>query len=119
MNKRNKLEKVIANLEAQRAIFGDETVDAAVTSITLQLAALEPEPDPQKQRKQVTVLFADVSGFTAMSETMDAEDVQEMMNALWRRVDQCILDHNGRIEGTKHIRAEMCNRAKHVAKKRL
>ena len=59
---------------------------------------------PQKsepQRKQVTVLFADVKGYTAMSETMDAEDVTEIMNALWQRLDGIIVAQNGMID--KHI----------------
>jgi class 3 adenylate cyclase len=49
----------------------------------------------------VTVLFADVSGFTAMAETMDAEEVGETMNALWSRLDGAITTHGGRID--KHI----------------
>ncbi len=56
---------------------------------------------PESQRKQVTVLFADVSGFTAMSESMDAEDVGEVMNALWQQLDSIILTHHGAID--KHI----------------
>ena len=57
--------------------------------------------NPEQQRKQVTILFADVSGFTAMSETMDAEDVTEVMNDLWKRLDGAIVAHGGRID--KHI----------------
>lgn len=103
MRQHNKLETAIANLESQRAILGDETVDAAIAALRAQLAQTVPSPHPenQVQRKQATVLFADVSGFTALSETMDAEDVRETMNALWRRVDRAILDFNGRID--KHI----------------
>lgn len=59
------------------------------------------EPKSGSQRKQVTVLFADVSGFTAMSENMDAEDVSEVMNALWQRLDNVIIGQNGAID--KHI----------------
>ena len=33
------------------------------------------------ERKQVTVLFADLSGYTAMTEALDAEDVKEIMGA--------------------------------------
>ena len=39
---------------------------------------------------EVTVLFADVSGFTAMAETLDAEEVTEIINALWARLDEAI-----------------------------
>src|SRR5919201_4240528 len=33
------------------------------------------------ERKQVTVLFADVSGFTGLSERLDPEDVHTLINA--------------------------------------
>jgi class 3 adenylate cyclase len=34
----------------------------------------------------VTVLFADVPGFTALFEQIDAEDVGDTLNKLWRRL---------------------------------
>ena len=100
---RESLVQAIAALEGQRDALGDVVVDASVAALKRELAAIEstPSPESQEQRKQITVLFADVSGFTAMSETMDAEDVQETMNALWQQVDGAILEHNGRID--KHI----------------
>ncbi len=56
---------------------------------------------PEQQRKQVTVLFADVSGFTAMAEILDAEEVIEVMNALWARLDATITAGGGQID--KHL----------------
>ena len=32
------------------------------------------------ERRTVTIVFADMKGFTALSETLDPEDVQEVMN---------------------------------------
>ncbi len=32
------------------------------------------------ERRIITVLFADLSGFTALSETMDAEDIAKIIN---------------------------------------
>ncbi len=101
MRNKEELENALSHLESQRAILGDATVDAAIAGIQMQIAALDEEAKSEDQRKQVTVLFADVSGFTAMSENLDAEDVQETMNALWGEVDKVILNHNGRID--KHI----------------
>jgi class 3 adenylate cyclase/tetratricopeptide (TPR) repeat protein len=66
-----------------------------------KLVALEAQNQPAQQRKLATVLFADVSGFTALSETLDAEVVAGIMNDLWAAVDRAILDHGGRID--KHI----------------
>ncbi len=48
------------------------------------------------ERKLVTVLFADVAGFTAMSEKLDPEDVHEIMNGCFR----ILLDEIHRFEGT-------------------
>ena len=84
MTEREQLEQAIAQLEAQRATLGDAVVDVSIAALREKLAALEPMPTA-KQRKQATILFADVSGFAAMSETMDAEEVSDVMNALWQR----------------------------------
>ncbi len=113
MNEREQLEQAIAALEAQRALLGDAVVDVAVAPLREKLAALQAPPPSsphvgempgettEQQRKQVTVLFADVSGFTAMSETMDPEEVSATMNALWTRLDTAIIAHGGWID--KHI----------------
>ena len=47
------------------------------------------------------MLFADVSGFTAMSEHRDAELVMDIMNSLWARLDVVVVEHGGRVD--KHI----------------
>ena len=40
----------------------------------------------KSRRKEITVLFIDLRGFTALSETLDAEEVRDTMNALWASV---------------------------------
>ncbi|MBN1147557.1 MAG: tetratricopeptide repeat protein [Anaerolineales bacterium] len=102
MTEYEQLEQAIAALEAQRRILGDAVVDAALNPMREKLAELKAQALPsQQQRKQVTILFADVSGFTAISETLDAEEVSDTMKALWRRIDAVIVEHGGRID--KHI----------------
>jgi len=103
-NDRELLEKAITALEGQRYLLGDEIVDIAVVTMREKLLNLDADTrviQVPQQRKLVTVLFADVSGFTAMSETMDHEIVSDVINSLWSRVDKAILDHSGRID--KHI----------------
>ncbi len=97
------LEQAISALEAQRATLGDDVVNAALAPLRQKLLALQAQhtPSSSPQRKQVTVLFADVSGFTAMSESMDPEMVSQTMNALWQRLDTVITRHGGTID--KHI----------------
>jgi class 3 adenylate cyclase len=92
------LKQAIAAQESLRPSLGDAVVDAAIATLKEKLSALDTSA---QQCKQITVLFADVSGFTAMSETMDAEDVSDNMNALWRRVDAAITQFGGHID--KHI----------------
>jgi class 3 adenylate cyclase/pimeloyl-ACP methyl ester carboxylesterase len=58
--------------------------------ILVSRASLEGE------RKQVTVLFVDVSGFTALSETLDPEDVHQLMDHAF----DAMLSEVHRFEGT-------------------
>lgn len=106
MTERQQLEQAMAALEQQRAVLGDVAVEAALTGLRQKLQSLD-EPVPHlppstaAQRKYVTVLFADVSGYTALSETLDAEVVHDTMDALWHRLDAIITTHGGKID--KHI----------------
>jgi class 3 adenylate cyclase len=50
----------------------------------------------QGERKQVTVLFADVSGFTSISEQLDPEEVHHLMNQAF----ELMLGEVHRYEGT-------------------
>ena len=96
---RDQLVAALAALPGRRALLGDAVVETALGPMRAKLATLQP---PQgEQRKQITVLFADVAGFSARSETLDPEEVRAEMNDLWQRVDAAILDHGGRID--KHI----------------
>ena len=101
---REQVLQAIAALEEKRSLLGDQVVDIALASMREKLAGLGEEAnvvhEPQ-QRKLVTVLFADVSGFTSMAETMDHELVSGVINSLWSKVDKAIVDHGGRID--KHI----------------
>lgn len=101
MTEIEKLEQGIAALESQRDTLGDSVVDAMLAPIREKLAALRARSRSAltvDQRKQVTVLFADLSEFTALSDRLDAEDVVDKMNMLWSRLDQVIVRHGGGID---------------------
>lgn len=97
MSERERIEQAIEALEAQRLALGDQVVETTLAVLRANLAALEPT----ERRSLVTVLFADVSGFTAISARRDAEDVQDLMHRLWEQLDRTILGHGGMID--KHI----------------
>lgn len=65
-------------------------------------APVEPlQADPVAQhneRREVVVLFADVSGFTAMSEKMDPEEVHTIMNDIFEGLGQAIHEQGGYID---------------------
>jgi serine/threonine protein kinase/predicted ATPase len=54
-----------------------------------------------EQRKQLTVLFGDLAGLAALIEGEDAEDVGELMGALWSVLDSVVERHGGEV--TKHV----------------
>ena len=106
MTEIEQLQQAMVTLEGQRANLGNSVVDAALASMREKLATLQANTQSSdQQRKQVTVLFADISGFTAMSEGLDAEDISNFINALWERLDAAILAHGGSID--KHIGDEV------------
>ncbi len=95
---REQLERAIAAQESLRGVVPDDVLEVAIRALRRQLSDLDAAAS---RRRQVTVLFADVSGFTAMSERMDAELVAGMMNDIWARFDLVVEEHRGRVD--KHL----------------
>lgn len=54
--------------------------------------------NPDADRRQVTVLFADVSGFTALAERLDPEEVRAFQNALFEMLGDAVKRYDGFIE---------------------
>jgi class 3 adenylate cyclase len=67
-----------------------------------QDAGQRPDPatpaDPTAERRLVTVLFADLVGFTAFSDGRDAEEVRELQARYFRTVEDIIARYGGTIE---------------------
>ena len=99
MGDREDIENAIAALEAQRATLGEAVVETALAPLREKLAELTQASS--ERRRLVTILFADVSGFTALSERLDPEDVQDLLGRLWPRLDSAITRNRGIID--KHI----------------
>ena len=97
---RQEIEQAIVTLEAQRAALNPEVANIAIATLREKLAALA-EPLPTPQQAEGAVLVADMSGFTTMSELMDAEEVRDMINAVWQKLDSVIDSWGGRVD--KHI----------------
>ncbi len=55
-------------------------------------------PSTTGERKHVTVLFSDLTGYTAMSEKLDPEEVKEIMSQIFGEVAQIVTKYEGFIE---------------------
>lgn len=58
-------------------------------------------PDVERlkvKRAEVTVIFADIVGFTATSETSEPEDVAELMETYFTYAVEAIFDHGGTLD---------------------
>jgi len=56
------------------------------------------ESAPEAERKYVTVLFSDLSGYTSLSERVDPEEVREIMSRIFGEVAQVVAKYEGFIE---------------------
>ena len=92
-----KLNAAIAGLEAQRETLGGAVVDAALAALRLQAAQLE-QTESVDERKLVTIVFSDISGFTALAEKEDPERVRELINACFDRLVPMVQKYEGTID---------------------
>src|SRR3546814_6993720 len=56
---------------------------------------------PEAERRQVTVLFADLAGYTRLSSEIDAEEVHALLGRFFDLADGIISDYGGTVD--KHI----------------
>ena len=98
MTEIQQIEQAIAILEAQRSILGDEVVNLALAPLHQRLAELQEQPAfPEQQRKQITVLFADIVNSTQIIQRLDIEDASEIFNGALQRLASPIQEHHGRV----------------------
>jgi predicted ATPase/class 3 adenylate cyclase len=94
VNDRQRLETAIAALEAQRSLVGDTVTDAALAPMRERLAGIL---EHEQSLRQVTVLFMDVVGSTALSRNLDPEDIQAIIDGALQRLTTIVNDHQGRV----------------------
>ena len=54
-------------------------------------------PALKASRRTVTVLFADLKGFTSMSDRLDPEQMLPILNGYFRAMTEPIVEHHGRV----------------------
>jgi class 3 adenylate cyclase/tetratricopeptide (TPR) repeat protein len=99
--KEEELLTAIAGLERQRATLGDAVIEPAISALRQQLAQLKAETTTlasAEERKLVTIVFADVSGFTALSEKLDPEKVRELTNSCFECLVPIVQKYGGTVD---------------------
>ncbi|MCK1642133.1 AAA family ATPase [Bradyrhizobium sp. 157] len=72
------------------------SVSGAPASISRMASSL-----PEAERRQVTVLFADLAGYTKLADELDAEEVHAILGSFFDLADASVADHGGTVD--KHI----------------
>ncbi|MDQ7825968.1 MAG: adenylate/guanylate cyclase domain-containing protein [Candidatus Eremiobacteraeota bacterium] len=97
-----RLRESIALQESLRPLLGDRLVDNALEPMRRELRELEKgamAPPLQKlERRYVTVMFADISGFTALSEREDPERMRAIITFCFTRLSLKIQHYGGTVE---------------------
>jgi predicted ATPase/class 3 adenylate cyclase len=98
---RDELVAAVAALETQRGVLGDAVLDAALGPMREKLAALDAAqvvPTDDGERKIVTVIFADLSGSTALGEVMDPEEIRGLLNSCFDRLVPVVKHFGGTVD---------------------
>src|ERR1700730_11194476 len=86
-------------LKAIAARSGRAAEASAPTAAALEARAAPapsaPAPEPAAERRQLTVLFADLVGSTALSQALDAEDLRDVLHGYHDAVTAAIRDAGG------------------------
>ncbi len=68
---------------------------AAIPANPAPVAAAEPKPQDDAERRQVTVMFSDLVGSTQLSARMDPEDLREVISAYQKCVAETVRRFGG------------------------
>jgi class 3 adenylate cyclase len=82
-------------LDAIAALRGEASGKAASIEIATASTAPSARPEDRAERRQVTVMFSDLVGSTALSTRIDPEDLREVISAY----QKCVADTVQRFGG--------------------
>jgi class 3 adenylate cyclase len=82
-------------LDAIAVLRADTGTKVPSTDATMPSSSLRVSPEDRAERRQVTVLFCDLVGSTALSARMDPEDLREVIAAY----QKCVAETVGRFGG--------------------
>ena len=91
---RKKLLHAIAHLS-------DQSEEQAEPQVATQILAEPVVPTDEVERRQVAVLFADLTGYTRLSSELDPEHLNDLMDRFFKASDEAIASFGGTVD--KHL----------------
>jgi adenylate cyclase len=93
----------IRNNSLREQAVKDRTVRASLSSYVSphlldRILSNEINIDSAAQQVEVSLLFADIRGFTALSEELEPADVMELLNQYCGKMANIVFEHNGSID---------------------
>jgi len=82
-------------LDAIAALLGDASGKAPSVDATTKSSTASAPPEDRAERRQVTVMFSDLVGSTALSARMDPEDLREVIAAYQKCVAEVVKRFGG------------------------
>lgn len=109
MDQREKIEKAICVLEAQREILGDAVVEVTIAAIRETLLEAAPsaavaerttsrQSATASKSKTATVLVAHVAGLARLTTLMPTAEMTLLANDLWQRLSTTVRQEGGKID---------------------
>jgi len=83
---------------AAPVVSASESATPATTTVAPPPAVgRQPAPNEEGERRHATVMFSDLTGYTALNEAFDPEEVEEIMSRIKREAIAVIERHGGRV----------------------
>ena len=78
--------------------IGSKFCDQCGLSLIMESKPERSQNSNEGERKHVTVLFSDLSGYTALSEKLDPEDVKDITGQIFKETSDIIAKYDGFVE---------------------
>ncbi|MGI9505506.1 MAG: adenylate/guanylate cyclase domain-containing protein, partial [Geminicoccaceae bacterium] len=92
-------------VRARRLVLNQVTIERARTNLARYFSpnlvdrlTEQDQPLGAVRRQSVAVLFADIQGFTSLSETMPPEKVVDLLRGFHERMERAVFDHDGTLD---------------------
>ena len=87
------------NSHEKKSKFIKDAFSAYLSSSLLEQLVKKPDSlSLGGEKKELTILFSDIRGFTTLSESMSAHDLVHLLNRYFTPMTDAVLEHNGMLD---------------------